>query len=108
MWIQKGKLCGKTLKTSWRHDKPNLNKNFKSYLGYHDLQGLCNSLDYFERLQKNLFAMIRQLGSPMFFVTFSSTKRLWDHFIKALHMLHALRLNFSNKIKDLQSFYITH
>jgi hypothetical protein len=27
-------------------------------------------------------------------------------FIKALHTLHALRLNLSSKIKDLQSFHI--
>jgi hypothetical protein len=42
----------------------------------------------------------------MFFVTFSYTKRLWDHFIKALHTLHALRLKFSNKIKELHFFHI--
>ncbi len=28
-----------------------LDNIFKSYLGYHDLEGLCNSPDYFERLQ---------------------------------------------------------
>jgi hypothetical protein len=45
--------------------------------------------------------MIQQLGPPMFFVTFTYAKRLWDPFIKALHTLHALRLNFRNKIEDL-------
>jgi hypothetical protein len=45
--------------------------------------------------------MIQQLGPPMFFVTFTYAKRLWDPFIKALHTLHASRLNFPNKIKDL-------
>jgi hypothetical protein len=39
--------------------KPNLDNIFKSYIGYHDLQDLCNSFDYFEKLQKNLFVMIR-------------------------------------------------
>ncbi len=34
-------------------DKPNLDNIFKSYLGYCDLQGLCNSFDYFERLQNH-------------------------------------------------------
>jgi len=33
--------------------------------------------------------------------TFTSTKRLWDPFIKTLHTLHALKLNISNKIEDL-------
>jgi len=51
MQIQKGKLCGKTLIFFQVRDKPNLNNIFKSYLGYHDLQGLLNSPDYFERLR---------------------------------------------------------
>jgi hypothetical protein len=40
---------------------------------------------------KKLFVMIKQLGTPTFFVTFISTKRLWDPFIKALYTLHASR-----------------
>jgi hypothetical protein len=102
MWIQKGKLCEPF--QVW--DKPNLDNIFKSYLSYHDLQSLRNSLEYFERLRNNLFLMIRQLGPLTFFVTFTYTKRLWDPFIKALHTLHALRLNIPNKIKYLQSFPI--
>ncbi len=54
----------------------------------------------FEKLRKKLFAMIRQLGLPTFFVTFTYTKRLWDPFIKALHTIHASRLNLPNKIED--------
>jgi hypothetical protein len=46
--------------------------------------------------------MIKQLGPPTFFVTFTYTKRLWDPFIKVLHTLHASRLNLPNKLKDLQ------
>jgi hypothetical protein len=63
-------------------NKPNLDNIFKSYLGYHDLEGLCNSPDYFESYKKNIFAIIQQLGLPTFFVTFTSTKRLWDPLIK--------------------------
>jgi hypothetical protein len=51
--------------------------------------------------------MIQQLDPPTFFVTFTSTERLWDPFIKNLHTLHASRLNLPNKIKDLQSIHIT-
>jgi hypothetical protein len=50
--------------------------------------------------------MIRQLGLPTFFITFTSTKRLWDSFIKVLHTLHVSRLNLPNKIEDLQSIHI--
>jgi hypothetical protein len=74
--IQKGELCGRSLKVYQVWDKPNLNDIFKSYLGYHDLEGLHNSPNYLERLRKILFAMIQQLGPPMFFVTFTYAKRL--------------------------------
>jgi hypothetical protein len=100
------KLFGRTLKAYQVHNKLNLNNIFKSYLGYHDLKGLCNSPDYFVRLLKKLFAMIRQLNLPMFFVIFTCTKRLWDPLIKALHTLHASKLYLPNKIKDLQFVHI--
>ncbi len=43
----------------------------------------------------------------MFFVTFTYVGRLWDPFIKALHTLHASRLNLPNKIKYLQFVHIS-
>jgi hypothetical protein len=46
--------------------------------------------------------MIWQLGPQTFFVTCTYVKRLWDLFIKVLHTLHALKLNFLNKIWELQ------
>jgi hypothetical protein len=70
------------------------------------LEGLRNSPNYFERLRKKLFSMIQQLNLPMFFVTFTSTKRLWDPFIKTLHTLHVSKLNLPNKIEDLQFVHI--
>jgi hypothetical protein len=48
--IQKWKLCGRTLKIYQVWNKPNLDNIFKSYLGYHDLEGLHNSPNYFENL----------------------------------------------------------
>jgi hypothetical protein len=45
--------------------------------------------------------MTRQLNLPTFFVTFTYVERLWGPLIKSLHTLHASRLNFLNKIKDL-------
>jgi len=40
------------LKTFQERNNPNVDNIFKSYLGYHDLQHLSNSPDYFEKLQK--------------------------------------------------------
>ncbi len=79
-----GKVNGRSLKASQVRDKPNLDKIFKSYLKYCDLEMLRISPNYLENLQNNLFAMIRQIGPPTFFVTFTSTKRLWDPFKKNL------------------------
>jgi hypothetical protein len=50
--------------------------------------------------------MIGQFGLPTFFVTFTYVERLWDPLIRALHTLHASRLNLLNKIKDLQFIHI--
>jgi hypothetical protein len=50
--------------------------------------------------------MIQKFGPPTFFITFTSTKRLWDLFVKALQTLHATRLNFLNKIEDFQYVHI--
>jgi hypothetical protein len=67
---------------------------------------LCTSLNYFKNLRKNLFAKIKQISPPTCFVTFTSIKRLWDPLIKALHTLHAKKLNLPDKIEDLQSIHI--
>jgi hypothetical protein len=69
---------------------------FKSFLGYCDLEGFCNSLDYFERLQKNLLAMIQKLGPSTFFVIFTSTKKLWDPFKLSMYTKHPKILMFKN------------
>jgi len=105
VWIRNGKLCGNFLKIYQVQNKPNLNNIFKSYLSYHDLEGLRNSSNYFQRLRKKLFAIIR-LSLLTFFFTFTSIKRLWDLLIKSLHTLHVSKLNLSTKIKDFRSVHI--
>jgi len=42
--------------------------------------------------------MIKQIGPPTFFVTFTYVERLWDPFTKALQTLHVKQLNIPNKI----------
>jgi len=103
----KRKLCGRTFKTYQVQDESNLDNIFKSYLGYCDLEGLCNLPDCFERLQKKIIYNNLITWSSNFFVTFTSIERLWDPLIKVLHTLHASRLNFPNKIKYLQFVPIT-
>ena len=42
-----------------------------------DLSKLLTSPNYLSQLRKNIFAMIRQLGPPTFFVTFTSAESKW-------------------------------
>ncbi len=69
------------------------------------MEGLRNSSNYFQRLRKKLFAIIR-LSLLTFFFTLTSIKRLWDLLIKSLHTLHVSKLNLSTKIKDFRSVHI--
>jgi hypothetical protein len=55
-------------------NKPNLAVILHFDLGYMDLSRLRTSFDYLSRLRKDVFAMIRQLGPPTFFVTFTSVE----------------------------------
>jgi hypothetical protein len=64
---------------------------FKSFLGYCDLEGFYNSLNYFESLQKNLLATIQNLGPSTVFVIFTSTKRLWDPFKLSMYTNYILK-----------------
>jgi hypothetical protein len=50
----------------------NLEKILKSDIGYIYFKNIHISPDYLQQIKKNIFAMIRQLGPPTFFVTFTS------------------------------------
>jgi hypothetical protein len=51
--------------------------------------------------------MIKQIGPPTLFCNFTSIEKLWDPLIKALHTLHAKKLNLPKKIENFQSIHIT-
>ena len=56
--------------------------------GFRVFRNLHGSPLYFERCKKYLFAMIRQLGNPTWFCSFSSAETKWTHLIKILgHLL---------------------
>jgi hypothetical protein len=56
--IRKGQLQGRKLLEKDMKYKPNLEKILKYDIGYIDLKNICTSLDYFEHIKKNVFAMI--------------------------------------------------
>ena len=67
--------------------KNNLEKILRSPIGYRTLKSIRTLPDYFENMKKDLFAMIRQLGPPTFFVTFTSAEHLWVPLCNALYQI---------------------
>ena len=59
-----------------------LNKLVHLDEGFRVLKRLRGSPRYFEKCKKDLFAMIRQLGSPTWLCIFSATETKWTHLLK--------------------------
>jgi hypothetical protein len=93
MWIRirKGQLRGRTLLARDVKYKPNLEKILKSDIGDIDFKNIRISPDYLHQIQKNIFAMIRQLGPPTFFITFTSAEHQWPPLISTLTELYKTR-----------------
>jgi hypothetical protein len=64
--IQKEKLLGYVLTTSDVLNNINLDKILKFDLSYKELRCIWTLPNYLDQLQKDVFAMIRQLRPPMF------------------------------------------
>ena len=87
--IRKGQLKGRKLVAKDVKTKPNLDRILKSDIGYMDLKTIRTSPDYHQQMRKKLYAMIRQLDPPTFFVSFSSAKNLWEPLMTALRHIRA-------------------
>jgi hypothetical protein len=72
---------------------PNLDVILHFDLLYVDLLSVNTSPDYLNQLQKDVFAMIRQLGPPTFFVTITSAKSKWLLLLKCLYDINSKKLN---------------
>ena len=85
--IRIGELKGKKLLAEDVKTKNNLEKILRSPISYRTLKSIRTLPDYFENMKKDLFAMIRQLGPPTFFVTFTSAEHLWVPLCNALYQI---------------------
>ncbi len=68
---------GKPITASLLSDQNKIKELIKRDEGYRFLTQVRGTPAYWEKSKKNLFAMIRQLGIPTFFVTFSAADRRW-------------------------------
>jgi hypothetical protein len=101
---RKTELSNLILTTSDVSKNVNLYKILKSNLGYKELGHIKTSLNYLYQLQKDVFAMIRQLGPPYFFVTFTSVNN-WPYsckIIKRFYILNNVQI-LIQKIKIYQT-----
>jgi len=73
----KGKRTAGDLKS-----EDSLNKLVHLDEGFRVLRNLRSSPPYFEKCKKDLFAMIRQLGNPTWFCSFSAAETRWGHLLK--------------------------
>lgn len=82
--IRKSKLQDKNLTASQVVSAVDKEQLLASDIGYHDLIGLRTSPDYYDQLKKSVFAMLRQLGTPTWFFTFSAADLHWYDLLVAL------------------------
>ncbi|CAB3991404.1 Hypothetical predicted protein [Paramuricea clavata] len=85
--LRKCKTKGKTYTAGDLKSESSVNKLINLDEGFRVLRNLRGSPPYFERCKKDLFAMIRQLGKPTWFCSFSAAETRWIHLIKILGRL---------------------
>jgi hypothetical protein len=76
IWVRiiKGQIRGRIFLARDVKYKENIEKILKYDTRYIDFKNIHISPDYLQQNKKNIFAMIRQLGPPPFFITFTSAK----------------------------------
>jgi hypothetical protein len=85
--LHKCKTKGKTYTAGDLKSESSVNKLINLDEGFRVLRNLRSSPPYFERCKKDLFAMIRQLGKPTWFCSFSAAETRWIHLITILGRL---------------------
>jgi hypothetical protein len=89
------KLTAKDVKGSAAADLIHHDKAYKF------LSSIRGSPPYFEKLSKDLFAMIRQLGPATFFLTLSAAETKWLHLLKILGQVVDKRDYTEQELKDM-------
>ena len=69
--------------------------------GYRVFRNLRGSPPYFEKCKKDLFAMIRQLGNPTWFCSYSAAETRWPHLLKILARIVENRNYTDDEIRDM-------
>lgn len=81
--LRKCKTKGKKYTAGDLNSEDYVNKLIHLDEGFRVLKNLRGSPAYFQKCKKDLFAMIRQLGNPTWFCSFSAAETKWTHFLHA-------------------------
>ncbi|XP_076132870.1 uncharacterized protein LOC143114916 [Alosa pseudoharengus] len=80
----KGKAKAKVVDVDMLKDKESLTKLLQHDEGYRFLKPVRGSPAFWQGVQKDLFAMIRQLGIPTWFCSFSSADMRWTNLLSSI------------------------
>ena len=85
--VRKCKLKDCKITADYILDKSNVDKILRHDEGYRILRTLRGSPPYWEQARKDIFAMIRQLGIPTWFCSFSAAETKWIPLLQTLGLL---------------------
>ncbi|KAE8281736.1 hypothetical protein D5F01_LYC20736 [Larimichthys crocea] len=96
--MRKGKPItsdGQKISSKMLHDKQEVEKLITNKDATRFMQPLRGTPAYWEKTLKDLNAMVRQLGKPTFFLTFSAAEMRWPEVIKAVKAQQGEQVDFS-------------
>ena len=99
--LRKCKTKGKKYTTGDLKSEDYLDKLVHLDEGFRVLKNLRGSPPYFEKCKKELFTMIRQLGTPTWFCSFSAAETRWTHLLKTLGRIVEKKEYNDNEIKQM-------
>ena len=85
--VRKCKLNGKKLTVNEVISEGSVDKIIKHDEGYRVLRTLRGSPPYWQRTKKDIYAMIRQIGIPTWFCSFSAAETKWKTLLRILGKL---------------------
>nr|XP_055030976.1 uncharacterized protein LOC129419814 [Misgurnus anguillicaudatus] len=86
---------GRRINCSLLQDKSELEKLVHNKEATRFMQPLRGTPAYWEKTLRDLFSMLRQLGTPTFFCTFSAAEMRWPEVITAIKAQQGETVNFS-------------
>lgn len=99
--LRKCKTKGKKYTAGELKTEDYINKLVHLDEGFRVLKNLRGSPAYFQKCKKDLFAMIRQLGNPTWFCSFSAAETRWTHLLKALGRIIEKKEYTDDDIKNM-------